>query len=95
MTGQAFYAEYKPTFWERLGFRECRARFDDCEGGDGFAPGYMITATVVSFDWRDRLRFIFSGKVMVSVATKTDKIVGLSQSVSEASILPPNHPCPR
>jgi hypothetical protein len=91
MTEFFINASKKPQWnlWAWLGFGTCHARYED-EAPD-FAPGYLTTETKVCLDWWDRLRVLVSGKVMVSVATRTDKTVDRSLSISKFSVLPPGH----
>lgn len=77
-------------FWSWLGFRQCRAEF--AEEVDGFAPSYMTTTVYGRLNWSARMRLLISGKVMVSVATKTDKAIERAVSRSAISVLPPHHP---
>lgn len=81
--------------WRRLGFRMARATRDiedDAEErarADGFVPGYLITRTVATIDWRDRLRLLVSGRLEVEVATQTDVLVRKSRSSADIGVLPP------
>jgi len=84
-----FYEE-KRTIWSHLGFGTCSAFFEDDDEDDGFAPGSLLTETFGHFDWRDRLRVLVSGKIMISARTKTDVPVDTAVTVSKVSILPPS-----
>lgn len=75
--------------WWRLGFRECHAYFD--EEIEGFVPSYMTTVVYGYLDWKDRIRLLISGKIMVHAATKTDKPIDRAITRSVVSILPPNY----
>lgn len=82
---------YKRTIWDRMGFGTCSARMEDEDHPD-LAEAYISTDVYSRFDWKDRLRILFSGKVMVSLATKTSVIVEKAVSASKVSVLPPNYP---
>lgn len=82
---------YKPTIWNRLGFGTCSARIEDEDHPD-LAKAYISSDTYAHFDWKDRLRILVSGKVMVSLATKTSVMVEKAISASKVSVLPPNYP---
>ena len=88
--------EAKPrTLWQRLGFGTCSTPdMDDLEDVEGFAPAYLESVNISVLDWRDRLRVLVSGKVMVVIAAKTDVVVRRAMSRGKISVLPPNHPLP-
>lgn len=90
------YAQvWRPTIWHRLGFangayvpppdEEEEKRLAE----QGYCEGALVTDTVIQFDWKDRLRLLFSGWVMVSVRTQTDVLVRKSLSRSAVRVLPP------
>ena len=82
----------RPTIWQRLGFGACAVpNMDDLEDS-GLAPAHLSTNTTAVFDWRDRLRILVSGKVMVETAVKTDVIVKVMICRSSVSVLPPDWP---
>ena len=86
----AFYSVHRPTAWERLGFGECHApRPDIPEDDPEFAASVLIVTTRVHLDWKNRLRMLISGDLMVDHAIKTDVPVGRSQATSAISVLPP------
>jgi hypothetical protein len=73
-----------------MGFRECHApRPDEDENVEGFAPSWFIVVTRIRFDWKDRLRALVSGNLMVECACKTDAIINKSRATSAVSVLPP------
>jgi hypothetical protein len=95
---QGYYHKPRWSLWRWLGFGTCHARFADDDPlnpeinpKSPFVPSYMMTETVAVLDWKDRLRILVSGKLMVSVATRTDVIVFKCQSVSKVSVVPPNY----
>jgi len=93
MAEMSFYKEERPTIWQRLGFGSCGTpNMDDLEDAKGFVAAYLVTGTIVVFDWRDRLRVLVSGKIEVVAATKTDVIVSKTLSRSKVSVLPPDYP---
>lgn len=55
----------------------------------GFAPSCLHTETHCVLDWRDRLRVLLTGHVLVDVWTKTDVEVKKSYSRSQIAVLPP------
>jgi hypothetical protein len=88
----AFYAlpSRRDRFWSWLGFGECRApRPEQDEQAPGFAPSWFIVGTRASLDWKDRIRLLISGKLMVEQAIKTDVPIARSRSTSAISVLPP------
>lgn len=56
---------------------------------EGFVPSCLHTETHCILDWKDRLRVLFTGHVVVDVWTKTDVLVKKSKSRSEVAVLPP------
>ena len=88
-TGGAFYQKPRLSLCRALGFGSARARFDEDEE-EGFAPGYCIVETVVVFDWKDRLRLLASGKLIVSNAVRTDRPVNKMRSIAATGVLPPS-----
>lgn len=88
------YAEYKPTLWERLGFRHrhdeeiFQWRMQEPQE-EGFCDGYMISDAHAHLDWLDRLRVLISGHCAIKVYTKTDIMPNRLQSRSVFSVLPP------
>ena len=86
----AFYSVHKPTLWERLGFRECYApRPPEMEEAPGWSESWFIVVTRVHLDWKDRLRLLISGNLMIDHAIKTDVPIARSQATSAISVLPP------
>lgn len=88
---QNYCMKYKPTLWNRMGFNTCHANLEDADHPD-LAEAYITTNVFTNFDWRDRLRILFSGKIMTAVATKTNIPVDTAISKSIVSVLPPNYP---
>jgi hypothetical protein len=85
-----YYATSRPTIWQRLGFGECSApRPEEEEHLEGFAASWLMTDTRIRLDWKDRLRVLLSGNLMVSCATKTDHPVGKCFSRSAVSVMAP------
>lgn len=86
----AFYLVHCPTIWERLGFKGAYVpRPNEDEQAPGYAPSWMMCDTFVYLDWRDRLRVLWSGRIMVQVAIKTDVVVHKHSATSAIGILPP------
>ena len=85
------YLAFKPSIWNRLGFHSCAAYLDDKDYPD-MANAYIDTDVYAHLSWMDRIRILISGKVMVSLATKTNVIVERALSASKISVLPPNYP---
>lgn len=79
------------TIWQRLGFKQvrCTAFVDDDD--PMFAPGYMLLETACVFDWKDRLRILVSGKVMISQSIRTDNHVIARKTASVVGVLPPDY----
>ena len=84
------YLEYKPTLWDRLGFGHAYARLED-EDYPEMAEAFLHIDSYVHFDWKDRLRILLSGKVMLAVATKTNVFVEKAISVSSVKVLSPTY----
>jgi hypothetical protein len=86
-----FYAVEKPTAGQRLaralGFGMPAVPDDRDE--PQFAPGRIITQTHACFDWKDRLRVLVSGHVVVIVSTKTNVPVATAVSTSGIGVLAP------
>lgn len=55
--------------WRKLGFRYHLG--NEPEGVDGL-PGWMRTEVRMSFDWRDRLRLLATGRLSLTVVLYTD-----------------------
>jgi hypothetical protein len=86
-----FAMAHRPTLWNRLGFGACAAHVPDhVDEAPEWAPGALSTETRIVLDWRDRLRVLLSGRMMVSLKTKTDVPVRRALSVSSVSVLPPS-----
>jgi hypothetical protein len=76
--------------YQRLVGRLFPGRYLECpENLDGFAPAYVINEVVTVFDWKDRLRLLWSGKLRVHTRIKTDVVVSRMESESAVSVLPP------
>ena len=89
----AFYLVHRPTIWERLGFGACLApRPDADEHAEGFEPSWIVCTTHVHLDWRDRLRVLVSGHLMVDLALKTDVPVKRHSASSVMGVMPPSEP---
>lgn len=84
-------------FWRALGFRLAHVvRWDHpWDEAKGFAPGWMVIDLYIDLDWRDRLRALISGKMMVQCAHKTDKPVSTCFTLSDVKVLPPNYKMPK
>jgi hypothetical protein len=83
--------------WRGLGFgMNNRMDMTDwrCDEEPGFAPGALITDTVVHLDFLDRLRVLIGGRLRIEVSTKTDVLVKKSKSMSAVGVMPPNYPIP-
>lgn len=77
--------------WHKLGFF---ARFDEPlfdwrqnvpEGGD-----LITNDTTVTLSWDDRLRVLLSGRCALTVWTKTEHVVGKTESRSQFCVMPPS-----
>lgn len=79
----------KATLWQRLGFGACAAPYLADEDFPDMAQSRMVTDVVVNLSWPDRLRLLISGRLMVSIAQKTDVIVGRCVSKSKVGVLQP------
>jgi hypothetical protein len=91
-TGGAFYAKepLSSRLWCWLGYGWARApRPDEDELIEGWAPGWFIVETRAHLDWKDRLRILVSGNLMVQQAIKTDVPIARSRSTSDIKILRP------
>ena len=91
----AYYEVSRPTLHQRverfLGFGTCSSpRFEDVSDHDPkWAAGYLESEVTIFLDWKDRLRLIVSGKLMVSTSIKTSAFVERSMAKSNISVLPP------
>lgn len=83
--------------WRVLGFGMSN-RIDmvdwRCEEEPGFAPGALITDTVVRLDFLDRLRVLFGGRLRIEISTKTDVLVKKAKSLSAVGVMPPGYKMP-
>lgn len=90
MNAEGYYQVEKLTlgqrFWRKLGFRERHIAPPDAPD---MAPGWVATVTTTHVDWRDRLRILVSGRVLLKSFTQTDVIVRKARSTSSFSVLPP------
>ncbi|MDE2469422.1 MAG: hypothetical protein KGL35_11915 [Bradyrhizobium sp.] len=85
-----YCAAYKPTIWQRLGFGTCRAPRPDVEDeASEWAPAWHIVAVRIHLDWKDRIRTLISGNLMVESCLQTDVPIGRSKAATEIGILPP------
>lgn len=86
-------------FWRALGFGMTggmeMADWRCDESDKKFAPGAIMTDTVIVVDFMDRLRLLISGKARVEVSTKTDVMVNRTQSRSRFGVLAPGTPLER
>jgi len=85
------------SLWHRLGFGEpAYPRFDDIPDDHPlYAPAFLATTSIVHLDWRDRLRALVSGRVMVRVSSKTDVTIRRVLSRAKTAVLPPSWPLDR
>lgn len=83
-----FVQRPKWSLWRQLGFGTCHASFDEDEHSE-MAEACLTAGAYCYIDWKDRLRLLVSGKLMVDIAIKTDVIVRKSIAKSNISILPP------
>ena len=72
----------KPSIWHRLGFHTCIAML---EGGN------LFTRVTARLSWKDRLRVLVSGRVMVAITIITEPECETKGSASRLSVLPPNY----
>ena len=83
-----FAVEYVPSFaerfWRRLGYRY---HLQDVPETD--MPGWMMTKTVIHFDFADRLRLLFSGRLKLDTRQATNVVVDKCISTVSFSISPP------
>lgn len=93
MDEHCYVAEYKPSLSERfqkfLGYGDClQPDFEDDPHAEGYTESYLMNVTLAHLDWKDRLRVLISGRLVVRVSTKTDKIIERSYSKSNISVAP-------
>jgi hypothetical protein len=90
-TSEATCVTFKPTIWHRLGFGETSAPIIEDEDYPHLAPGGMTTEVRICFDWKDRLRLLLTGWVMVAIRHKTVlPVEGQVVSTSSVSVMRPN-----
>lgn len=88
----AFYQEYKPTIWDRMGFRH---QFDEAlfnwrnDPLDGFVESAITTHVNIHVSFWDRLRLLLTGHAELTTYTKTNVTVDHAVTRSEFAILPP------
>lgn len=75
--------------WQRLGFGARRAREFPLYQRQRMAAGELTTLTTVHLGWRDRLRLILSGTMLVEARSITDVPVRSVRTNSAVGILPP------
>lgn len=91
-TNGVFYSVYKPTIWDRMGFRR---RFDETLFGwrndplDGFVESAITTHVQIHVSFLDRLRLLVTGHAELIAYTKTNVIVDHAITRSEFTVLPP------
>lgn len=56
---------------------------------EGFALGVFHTETHIRLDWKDRLRVLLSGHLVLDAYSKTDVTVNKAMTLSEVSVLRP------
>jgi hypothetical protein len=79
--------------WDRLGFGWRQRELTDWRNED--APGLpnrFHTDTIIVADWKDRLRFLISGKAVVAVCAKVEHHVGHYEVRTQFSVLKPSFP---
>ncbi|MEQ9131088.1 MAG: hypothetical protein RJQ08_13730 [Salinisphaeraceae bacterium] len=78
---------WRQRFWAWLGFGPCEP--------PGFRPDpaysavHLVTEARVRLDWRDRLRVLVSGRLLMVTTTKTQPRVKRTESASSVGVLPP------
>lgn len=75
--------------WRKLGFGARRAPEFPLYQRQRMAAGELTTLTTVHLDWRDRLRLILSGSMLVEARSITDVPVRSVLTNSAVGILPP------
>jgi hypothetical protein len=94
--GHAYYVRFKPTIWYRLGFRaRSPERPDIDELVPEWAPSLFVVEAKAHLDWKDRIRILVSGNIVIESVIKTDVAIGRSEATSGVGILPPGALRPR
>ena len=89
------YQETRRTIWDRLGFGFRRSaelldwKVTAPKPSDWFVPGVLTTGTWIKLDWRDRLRLLLSGTLLVETYTRTDVEVRRCESRNAIGIMAP------
>lgn len=71
-----------------MGFRHPK-RVELPDPQDGFVEGDILTEITIRFDWKDRLRVLWAGRVDLRVSTQTDKPVERSKAFASVGVPPP------
>ncbi len=83
--------DYKPSlwlrFWRRLFPGTNPPKFDDVV--PPYIEGGIFIETWIKLDWKDRLRFIVSGKLLVQTRTETDCVVRHARTCASVTVLSP------
>lgn len=79
----------KDGLYAMLGFRKCRA--EPKPHGPGFSELHGGSNVILDFTWRDRLRVLISGMVMVDIAHRMSHLPARWESTHTFSVLPPNY----
>jgi hypothetical protein len=74
-------------FWRRLGFNYVRN--DLPENIEATHPGWMITNANFRFNWGDRIRLLFSGRLDVEIRQATTQQIDESVNAVSHHIKPP------
>ena len=80
-------------FWSQIarlfGYGDClQPDFENDPFAEGYAEASLQTVVFVHLDFKDRLRLLLTGNMVVRTSTKTDQIIMRSYSKSKTSILP-------
>ncbi|KQQ39058.1 hypothetical protein ASF58_23240 [Methylobacterium sp. Leaf125] len=85
------YQVARPTLRQRIAARlGFRMRYlERPEDREGFVSGYALTRCSMHFDWRDRLRILVGGVVVLETAMQTEHDPGRIASRSHVSVVDP------
>lgn len=80
---------FKPTLWQRLMIWFFPYNHEELpDEQEGMSYGVNIT-TLVNLDWKDRIRVLISGAVLVEIRKFTENNPGMQADYAKVSILQP------
>jgi hypothetical protein len=84
MSEQGYYVETPWTWRERLKFRLFPHRYCEVPSAPATYQDCVVTKVIATLPWRDRLRVLVSGTMIIETKTVTEHTVGGTVTASVA-----------